>query len=425
MRLQPCIEQPGTWILIPVLCIVLSIIFMAVAAGAEDREIVADGEYIMGDGETMSVAEERARMNAVQKAAEQAGAFVLSYTRMRDMVVEEDMIEVIANHVMKITMVSKKREMAGDAVRFTVRIKAAFSAADIEANLTRLADEREAATAYRNLKAAFDRQAKELEALKRQLAAAPKGARKAVLEKIGENEQRFRATLFVEEGYRKLAALDNSGADASFSRAIELDPSLAKAYAARAEARLFYAEMDALLSDADRAVSLEPENARFYAVRARVRAFHQCTEQKKSGCEAVFSDLVRASELDPKNPDYPIMLGKMYGALGQYDRAVHEYDRAVKMHPSLTMPLAAVNTYLARAEFFLEEGGPGYLQKALADLDRAVEIITGPAYLNEETRKFARLSRERPQSEQEAFRVFRDIFGIDFAALGEEEKSHG
>ena len=63
------------------------------------------------------------------------------------------------------------------------------------------------------------------------------------------------------------------------------------------------------------------------------------------------------------------------------------------------------------------------MQKALADLDRAVAIITGPAYLNEETHKFARMMQTKPQSEEEAFRLIKEIFGIDFAALGDAEKA--
>lgn len=50
---------------------------LSVGSGrSEAREIIATGEYVMGDGETMSVAEKRARMNAVHQAAEEAGAFV-------------------------------------------------------------------------------------------------------------------------------------------------------------------------------------------------------------------------------------------------------------------------------------------------------------------------------------------------------------
>lgn len=389
---------------------------------AHAREIVAEGEYLMGDGETMSAAQERARVNAVQKAAEEAGAYVRSYTKTRDMVVEEDVIEMVADHAMKITVISSKREMAGDAVRFTVRIKAEFSDSEIETNLNRAAQKLDAAEAYQSLKAEFDRQAAELAALKRQLAAAPESSRKAVLEKIGRNERRFKAGLAVDEGTRQLAAGNLSGAEESFSKAIELDPAMAEAYAGRAESRLFHASTEELMRDADRAVSLQPDNARVYAARARVTLHRNCSKQHQEGCAAAFADLNRAAQLDPKSPIYPILLGEMHAGLDQYDKAVAQYERAVTLVPAVTMPLVAVNTYLHSADFHLIEGRPGYLQRALADLDRAVAIITAPPYFTEDTEKYARLLRERPTSEQEVVKRLKEVYGVDLHALNDKEK---
>lgn len=268
---------------------------LSVGSGrSEAREIIATGEYVMGDGETMSVAEKRARMNAVHQAAEEAGAFVRSYSKVLNMILEEDVVEVIAEHAMNITVLSKKRELMGDAVRFTVKIKAEISNADINANLKRVAEERQAVADYQKLKDEFDSQSRLLKALKKQLAAAPAEQRKEVLSKIGENETQFRATLFLEEGLRRLSSLDNSGADTALTKAIELNPKLALAYAARAEARLWYADTDSLLEDVNRAISLETANARYYAVRARIISFKKCSKQNPDGCEEAIADIAKA-----------------------------------------------------------------------------------------------------------------------------------
>ena len=408
----------------PLFCIALvfvALLYMQPTA-VHAREIVAEGVYLMGDGETMSAAQERARVNAAQKAAEEAGAYVRSYTKTRDMVVEEDVIEMVAEHAMKITVLSSKREMAGDAVRFTVRIKAEFDDSEIQANLDRAAQKLGAADAYRSLKSEFDRQAAELKALKRQLAAAPEASRKAVLEKIGQNERRFQAGRAVEEGTRQLAASNLSGAEESFSKAIELDPTMAEAYAGRAESRLFFATTEELMNDVNRAISLQPDNARLYAARARVTLQRNCSKQKQDGCTSAFDDMNRAAQLDPKSPIYPILLGEMYAGLDQYDKAVAQYERAVKLVPSVTMPLVAVNTYLKSADFHLVEGRPGYLQRALSDMDRAVEIITSPPYFTEVTEKYALLMRERPTSEQAVVERLKEVFGVDLNALNDKEK---
>ena len=151
-------------------------ISLTIPALAEKRDIFAEGDYLMGDGETMSVAEERARKNAMQKAAENAGAFVRSYSRARDFQLEADVIEVIASHAMKVTVLTKKRELVGDAVRFTVRIKAQFTEDEIDANLKKIRTESGILDDYRNLKKEYGRQAVELAELKEKWVVLIKGS---------------------------------------------------------------------------------------------------------------------------------------------------------------------------------------------------------------------------------------------------------
>lgn len=404
------------------LLFVLGGLLLAAVVTAQTREIIATGEYVMGDGETMAVSEERARLNAVRQAAEEAGAFVKSYSRVHNMTLQEDVVEVIANHAMKITVLSKNRALMGDALRFTVKIKAEISNADIDANLKQATAERQTIADYRKLKDEFERQGRMLETLKKQLAAAPADQRKEVLGKIGENENQFRAALFLEEGLRRMSALDNSGADTALTKAIALNPNLAQAYAARAEARLWYADTSALMKDVNRAIALEPDNAGHYAVRARITAFKNCSEQNQKGCQEAIADIRKAKSLDPANPAYFTLLGAVYNALNQNDLAAEEYDRAVQMLPSAILPIAAVNTYIKRADFRLDAAEGNYLQKALEDLNRAVSIISSPSYMTEDVKKFSRFLRQDPKSEQEAFRLFKDTFGVDFSKMSEAEK---
>ena len=52
---------------------------------AEVKEIISEGTYNMGDGETPSVAESRALLNAKRTALEQAGTYVESYSKVKDL----------------------------------------------------------------------------------------------------------------------------------------------------------------------------------------------------------------------------------------------------------------------------------------------------------------------------------------------------
>ena len=53
-------------------------------AFAEIKEIISEGTYNMGDGETPGVAESRALLQAKRIALEQAGTYVESYTKVEN-----------------------------------------------------------------------------------------------------------------------------------------------------------------------------------------------------------------------------------------------------------------------------------------------------------------------------------------------------
>lgn len=398
-------------------------ITLTIPALAEIREIIANGEYLMGDGETMSVAEERARQNAMQNAAEMAGAFVRSYTRARDFQLEEDVIEVIANHSMVVFVLSKNREMVGDAVLFTVCIKAQFAENEIDINLGKIQNESKVFDDYHHLKKEYGRQALELMQLKTKLARSLSGERKEILSQIDRNERQFRAANLLENGLQLISTNDFSAAADTLSKAIELNPDLSKAYAARAEARLFFGAYDQLLVDANRAIALEEGNAGYLAVRARIVAFFECTDSDQSGCEMVIKDIRQAQTLAPQNPQYAIFLGKLFASRNQTDLALREYDHAVQMSPAAILPFDAVNAYLARADYLVESANGDYLGLALSDLDRAVATITAPVYLTKEVKKFARLLSAKPSSEQEAIDLVRTNFGFDFTQMDEIQKN--
>src|SRR3990167_7671779 len=51
---------------------------------AQTKEIISEGTYNMGDGETPGVAESRALLQAKRIALEQAGPYVESYTKIEN-----------------------------------------------------------------------------------------------------------------------------------------------------------------------------------------------------------------------------------------------------------------------------------------------------------------------------------------------------
>jgi len=50
---------------------------------AETKEIISEGAYNMGDGETPTVAESRALLQAKRTAVEETGTYVESYSKLK------------------------------------------------------------------------------------------------------------------------------------------------------------------------------------------------------------------------------------------------------------------------------------------------------------------------------------------------------
>jgi tetratricopeptide (TPR) repeat protein len=355
-----------------------SIIFLLIsnkAFAGKPVEIIADGEYVMGAGETMEVAEEKAKKSAMQKAAEQAGAFVKSYTKVNNLSLEADVIEVIANHAMKVDILEKKKSVLGDveAIKFYVKIKAILTEEDVEANLKKVREDQTIVDAYNRLKADYEKQDKEIANLKRQLELATGGDKQKIAKLISEEERKYKANLWVEKA--QSLGLFADGALDAYKKALELNPELAQAYVGiaqvilsqndgtyqsdDAESETFLKKriknMELSLSNLERALSIDENYADAYALRAKI--MHNILNIK------VYS----LNETDPA-------VEQQY-----HERIVKDINRAIVLNASNKAEL-----YNLRATVYLEKAQSAelerasshiiedYFNKALSDIDQAI-----------------------------------------------------
>ena len=131
------------------LFIVFCLIFPS-SGFAEVKEIIAEGTYNMGDGETPSVAESRAILHAKRVAIEQAGTYIESYSKVKNFQLAQDEIQVLASGLMQVTILEKRRAIVGDGITFWVKIKAKVSPDKIP-ELVKIIKEKSAAEEYKRL----------------------------------------------------------------------------------------------------------------------------------------------------------------------------------------------------------------------------------------------------------------------------------
>lgn len=238
----------------------LFVLLGAVPVSAANQIIETVGEYLVGDGETMAAGLEHARKDAIRKAAEQAGTYVRSYSKVRNMALEEDLIEVIASHAMKITTLPDTRQMSGNAVRILVPIRAEILEGELEQTIRRTMKERQGVDEYRQLQERLQQQSAELQALKKRLAEAVAVTEKQVIiEQIGKNELQFRAASMMKEAGELAFRKQFAEARTLMNRVIELTPDDPRAYLRRALVSVAPEEQKLVAADIDTAIRLDPK----------------------------------------------------------------------------------------------------------------------------------------------------------------------
>ena len=194
------------------------------------KDIISEGAYNMGDGETPSVAESRALLNAKRIALEQAGTYVESYTKVENMQVTEDEIKVLTSGIMEVEILDKKRTIVGDGFRFWVKIKARVNPDRIQ-EMAKKVKEKSVVEDYKKIQEAYDKSQREIEELKKQLAQAKGEKEKKKIEaKISDDERMFQANEWFEKGYRHTVNNELDSAIEEYTSAISLNPDYAEAY---------------------------------------------------------------------------------------------------------------------------------------------------------------------------------------------------
>ena len=334
-------------------------------AGAEVRTITASGEYTMGEAETPLVAKERAAVQAMRTASEQAGLYLESVTEVKNLQLTQDEIKVLTAAVLEV--LDKKyvyRAIETGGMHFTCTVTARIDTAGVEQMKNRARD-RQAADDLKKISDAYDKTLRENEELKKQLAAArSEGDRKAVETAVARNEQTFTAVQWFEKGndFANRRAFDS--AIEAYTKAITLDPRYARAYNNRGTVYADKGQYETAVTDYDRAIALDAASAFAYNNRGIAYA-------ETGRFEQALGDFDMAVRLDPRDAQTYYNRGSAYFNMGRIDLALADFDRAVGLDAR-------------RSEFFVNRGlahaARGDAVRALADYERAIGLDAGNAF---------------------------------------------
>lgn len=104
--------------------LLLFIMLISFSPFAHAETIIAEGSYTMSDSETPEDAKQQAINNAQRNAMEQAGTYIMSYSKSHNGQLTRDDIQSIAAGVIKTTILDEHRTMQNNVITFHAKISA-------------------------------------------------------------------------------------------------------------------------------------------------------------------------------------------------------------------------------------------------------------------------------------------------------------
>ncbi len=358
----------------------------------QDKEIVSEGAYNMGDGETLTVAESRALLNAKRVGVEQAATYVESYTKVEKFQLTKDEIQVLTSGIMEVEILDKKRTIVGDGFRFWVKIKAMVNPDRIQ-EMAKKVKEKSVVEDYKKIQEAYEKSQKDIEELKKQLAQA-KGEkeRKQVEAKIIDDERLFQANEWFAKGYQHDLNKDYDKAIEAYTSAITLNQNNAEAYNNRGAAYGSKGQNETAFENFNKALSISPNKAAVYYNRglyyAKKNQYEKAIDDfnkviaiapnylgaytmrglvnvMKGKYDRAIEDFNRAIALNPNDAQAYENRGNAYSKMGQHDRAIENYNAAIAIHPN------KADTYTLRGLVYAIKG---LIDSAISDFQKACDM---------------------------------------------------
>ena len=337
---------------------------------AERQIIEADGDYVLGDGETTSEAKRKSKEVAVRNASMQAAVFVESVLTVNNGMVSKDEITLVTSNVLQLQKEPEYTNIA-DGKSFVIRchVVALIDTDNVEKILNNRELLRQMERDTKQIKEERDRLQKEVEYWKNlyQNATSDSEREKAAGE-MKTNVEKFNATQYFERGNRFYYAGKYSKAVDDFSKAIQLDPNYADAYNNRGVAYYDLKKYDEAIRDYNYAIQFDPNNKQAYYNRGN--AYDDLGKY-----DDAIRDYNYAILLDPNNKEAYNNRGNAYFKLKRYEEAIRNYNIAIQLDPN------SRNAYYNRGNAYHDLGR---YDEAIQDFNKAIQIDSNyiNAYIN-------------------------------------------
>ncbi len=276
-------------------------------ASAAETTIVTEGHYVMADGDTLAVAEERVLQRAQRKAVEEAGVYLEStfhdYEAVRNgesTRISSLEIRTLAAAITKTDILESRRSFENDRPVFTVRIRAVVNLDQLQDAIRRWRSEEQLAAHFRQLQ----KENTELKAQLREMQTPASGVRTLIIEPPGHGGSQNHARRLVDDAVHSHNLSQKIDLT---SQAAALDPQYVDPLIVRGQTYLRLASLA-------------------YSNTSRVSEYSEYIDNARM-------DFDRALLLDPKNLWALLGRGDGHTWLNQHEAAGHAYKQALEIDP--------------------------------------------------------------------------------------------
>jgi tetratricopeptide (TPR) repeat protein len=395
------------------------------AHSAATKTVVADGQYAMADGDTLSGAEEKVLQRAQRKAVEETGVYLESIfhdveKESGGRITQASSLEIrtIAAAITKTEILESRRSFERDRPVFYIRIRATVDIGSLTEAIRRHQSDQQLAHHFRRLQQENHQLRSQLQELQQQ----PIGVRMLAIDPNGKSSSHQRArTLFETALYTSnlrdkiqlttdAATLDDRYVDPLIVRGQTYLQFVSLAFSQQTQSSEYRDYLNKAKTDFDRAITLDGKNVWAWIGRGDVLTWLKQLDEAAAAYEQVleldaFADIARQRLISlyttkarhqmnsklwrpalatlnkllnaqlheswiPYQKEAYALRGEIYLRLNQPEQAMTDLSTVIQVDPTNVAAL------LARAKLY-QEGLQGRLAKD--DLERACDLGSIPA----------------------------------------------
>jgi tetratricopeptide (TPR) repeat protein len=356
------------------------------AFSASTKTVIADGQYVMSDGDTLAVAEEKALQRAQRKAVEEAGVYLESTfhdvekeSGGRNTQTSSLEIRTIAAAVTETEILESRRSFELDRPVFFVRIRATINMSSLADAIRRLQSDQQLAQHYRQLQ----QENYQLRSQLQELQQPPIGVRMLAIDPNGKSPSHQRAHAMLETALHTsnlrdkiqlssdAAALDDRYADPLIVRGQTYLRLVSLAFSQRGQVSDYADYLDKARIDFDRAIALDSKNLWAWVGKGDVLKWLKRLDEAAAAYEQVL-------ELDPFADIARLHLIDIYTTQARRQADTRSWHQALAtlkkilndQTPDSWIPYQT-EAYTLRSEIYLKLNQP---EQAMEDLSTVIRV---------------------------------------------------